>query len=223
MRAGARATVRVPSRLRPGKISEPGPDRPSGKKRRMYNLLNISKRLMQPPPWITSIRRFASAGWKSRGGALMVMGVLVGCTQHRNPPSSMSFDGLPISGSLADARRAGFSDCIADNVSMRCRRNGVRLEGRGPFNAAVDLDGSDGSGGFDQLTLWHDQDQDALSVLVDELKRRGWKECFGGGRWGDQAIYTRKGSPVFASMDLSYWSKRRLRVIPMSRKPATGC
>ena len=97
------------------------------------------------------------------------------------------------------------------------------LEGKGPYSAAVDLDGGDGSGGFDQVTLWHDRNQDAVYDVVDELKRQGWVECFSGGRWGDQAIYTHKDSPVFVSMDLSYWSKRKLRVIPTWNKLDARC
>jgi hypothetical protein len=98
---------------------------------------------------------------------------------------------------------------------MRCRRNGVMFLGHGPFNAALDLNGGNGGGGFDQLTLWHDRDQNAAIPLVTALERQGWRECFTGeGHKGDQAIYTRPGLPVRISMDLSYWGKRRIRVIP---------
>jgi hypothetical protein len=57
------------------------------------------------------------------------------------------------------------------------------------------------------------------------LKRQGWLECFtrGGQDWGDQAIYTHNGSPVFVSMDISFWGKRRLRVIPAWRKTERRC
>ncbi len=47
------------------------------------------------------------------------------------------------------------------------------------------------------------------------MERHGWRVCFTGeGSRGDQAIYTRANAPVRISMDLSYWGKRRLRVIP---------
>ena len=165
----------------------------------------------------------AAPRWKNYCAVLLVFCVLPGCGEHRDPPPSLSFGGLPVSGSLADALHAGFSACIQFDVNMRCRRNGVTLEGKGPYNAAVDLDGSDGSGGFDQLTLWHDEDQDAVLAVVDELKRQGWLECFGGGRSGDQAIYTHKDSATFVSMDISYWSKRRLRLIPTWKKLDSRC
>lgn len=150
---------------------------------------------------------------------LFSIAVLVtACNQHQQPPPpSLTFAGLPVSGGLPDAQRAGFTDCFADNGVMRCRRNGFMFEHRGPFDGAVDLDGDDGSGGFDHLTLWHDTDQDALVSVTDGLTNEGWSECFtGNGRWGDQAIYKKQGSPVFLSMDISYWSKRRLRVFPAS-------
>lgn len=144
--------------------------------------------------------------------------LLTGCEQQRPPPPSLTFAGLPVSGGFPDAQRAGFTACFADNADMRCRRNGVMFERWGPFNAAVDLDGGDGSGGFDYLTLWHDTDQDALIDITDGLRNEGWAECFtANGRWGGQAIYTHRGSPVFLSLDISYWSKRRLRVFPLSR------
>jgi hypothetical protein len=162
--------------------------------------------------------------WKKVCAVLIALSILSGCgSEHRDPPPSLSFGGLPVSGSLADALHAGFGACIQFDVNMRCRRHGVMLEGQGPYEAAVDLDGSDGSGGFDQLTLWHDKDQGAVLALVDELKRRGWLECLGGGRPGDQAIYTHKGSPAFVSLDLSYWSKRRLRLIPAWNKLDSRC
>lgn len=99
------------------------------------------------------------------------------------------------------------------------------LLGQGPFGAAVDFGASDGNGGFDQLTIWHDTDQQAVQSITDVLKRQGWLECFtrGGQDWGDQAIYTHNGSPVFVSMDISFWGKRRLRVIPAWRKTERRC
>lgn len=131
------------------------------------------------------------------------------------PPPSLAVDGLPVSGGIADALNAGFTYCLAYTTEMRCRRGGVVILGFGPFSAAVDLEGSDGSGGFDQVTLWHDRDQNAAIPLVTELERRGWRSCFTGeGIRGDQGIYTHPHAPVRISMDLSYWGKRRLRLIP---------
>lgn len=98
---------------------------------------------------------------------------------------------------------------------MRCRRVGVMFLGFGPFDAALDLNGSNGGGGFDQLTLWHDQDQNAFIPLGAALERQGWRSCYTGeGNRGDQAIYTHRHARVRISMDLSYWGKRRLRVLP---------
>jgi hypothetical protein len=163
-------------------------------------------------------------GTRFNGISLTLPLLLSACGEHRQPPSSLKFGDLPISGTLSDARRAGFTACISDNADMRCRRNAVIFERRGPFSAAVDLDGGDGAGGFDHLTLWHESDQDALVAIVDELKSEGWSECFtANGRWADQAIYRRQGSPVFMSMDLSYWSKRRLRVFPAWRATMPQC
>ena len=59
--------------------------------------------------------------------------------EERRPPASLMFGDLPVSGSLADARRAGFTACIPTNADMRCRREGVFFERQGPFSAAVDL------------------------------------------------------------------------------------
>ncbi len=142
--------------------------------------------------------------------------LLAGCGPHRPPPPSMMFAGLPVSGSMADARRAGFTDCAqTDAISLRCRRHKVILAGAGPYEAALDLVGGDGSGGFDQLILWHDGDQDALYKVTDALEKRGWQHCnTATDNHGDQIIYTRKGERVRISMDLSYWNRRRLRVLP---------
>ncbi|MCH8617482.1 hypothetical protein LZ016_15395 [Sphingomonas sp. SM33] len=146
----------------------------------------------------------------------LILMQLSACGEDRRPPpASLKFGDLPVSGTLADARRAGFTACVPDNVSMRCRREAVVFQRQGPFSAAVDLKGSDGAGGFDHLTLWHAADQNALIAIVNELKIDGWSECLTpSGQWGGQAIYQRKGAPVFISMDLSYWSKRRLMVFP---------
>jgi hypothetical protein len=149
---------------------------------------------------------------------------LAGCGDYRPPPPHTAFGPLPVSGSLADARFAGFDACVADSTAMRCRRNGVSLFGQGPFDAAVDLAGSDGSGGFDQLTLWHDRDQSAVVALGEALERNGWKACFTGlDRRGDQAVYSKRGAPVRFSMDLSYWGKRRFRILPAWNRREGGC
>jgi hypothetical protein len=127
----------------------------------------------------------------------------------------MWFEGLPVSGSLEDALKADFTRCRRSWTEMRCRRSGVMLLGHGPFSAAVDLDGRDGGGGFDQLILWHDRDQGAAIAIGTLLERQGWRSCYTGeGRKGDQAIYSHPKARVRFSMDLSYWGKRRLRLLP---------
>lgn len=153
----------------------------------------------------------------AKKAAWLALVLLAGCGgPKRPPPAPLSFGGLPVAGSLADAKRAGFVDCIQwDAASMRCRRHHVMLEGSGPYEAAVDLAGGDGSGGFGQLVLWHDQDQYAVYKITDALDKQGWHSCNTGTEdRGDQNIYTHAGVPVRISMDLSYWGKRRLRVIP---------
>ncbi len=140
------------------------------------------------------------------------------------PPAAQFFDDLPIAGSLVDARRKGFDYCIDFNTSMRCRRSDVMLLGRGPFSAAVDLAGGDGRGGFRQLILWHDQDPRIASDFARALEQEGWHSCLTMlHNWGDQNILTRPGSPVRISVDLSYYSKRRIRVIPGKQIPPPKC
>ena len=140
------------------------------------------------------------------------------------PPPALSFDGLPVSGSLSYAQSLGLTRCLEYPAEMRCRRDGVMFLGFGPFNAAVDLNGGGGGGGFGQLTLWHDRDQAAFIPIGTTLERQGWRSCFTGeGNRGDQAIYTHQGAPVRISMDLSYWGKRRLRVIPKGNARAPRC
>jgi hypothetical protein len=147
---------------------------------------------------------------------ILRLALLSGCGgPDHPPPPPLSFAGLPVSGSLEDALKAGFTSCWADTNEMRCRRDAVTFLGFGPLNAALDLNGNNGGGGFDQLTLWHDSDQSAAIPIGVALQEQGWESCLtGDGRWGDQAIYTRPGSPVRISMDISYWGKRRIRVIP---------
>jgi hypothetical protein len=131
------------------------------------------------------------------------------------PPPALWFEGLPVSGSLEDALKADFTRCRRSWTEMRCRRSGVMLLGHGPFSAAVDLNGRDGGGGFDQLILWHDRDQGAAIAIGTLLERQGWRSCYTGeGRKGDQAIYSHPRARVRFSMDLSYWGKRRLRLLP---------
>ena len=131
------------------------------------------------------------------------------------PPPTEFFDGLPVAGNLGDAKREGFTTCINFNVSLRCKRGNVRLLRYGPFNAAVDLAGGDGRGGFRQLTLWNDRDQDGAIEIGRELKRQGWQSCMTSlHNWGDQHILRRKDSPFRVSIDLSYYGKRRIRIMP---------
>jgi hypothetical protein len=157
---------------------------------------------------------------------LLALLLLTGCTPHYPPaPPRHSFEGLPVSGSLSDAQKAGFTACVQDTASFRCRRTGVMLEGQGPYSAAIDLIGSDGSGGYDHLTLWHDSDQIAVQAVGDALERHGWLSCLSGKEnRGDQEIYTRPGAHVRIAIDISYWGKRRLRIIPEwnGQKPQCG-
>lgn len=161
----------------------------------------------------------------ARACLLVAMAPISGCGgPDRPPPPSLAVDGLPVSGSWSDARRAGFTSCLSFNTEVRCERGGVVILGYGPFNAAVYLKGSNGGGGFDQLILWHDRDQSAFIPLVYELERRGWRSCYTGeGVSGDQGIYTHPAAPVRLSMDLSYWATRRLRLIPHWNKRERRC
>lgn len=161
----------------------------------------------------------------SRGPWISVLILLAGCGPEPVPPKLTMFDGLPIAGSMADARRAGFTKCVQpDWTSIRCRRHKVMLKGAGPFEAAVDLAGHNGGGGFDELVLWHDRDQYAVYKITDVLDRQGWTNCsIGTDDRGDQIIYTRKGVQAWISMDLSYWGKRRLRVIPAWNRKEPLC
>jgi hypothetical protein len=156
--------------------------------------------------------------------ALLVMFLLAACGHQYTPtPPHTAFEGLPVSGSLADAHFAGLTRCYPIGDMYHCRKNDVWFQGQGPFVAAVDMTGSDGSGGFQQLVLWHDRDQDALFAVGDALKRQGWKECLTGeGRRGDQAIYTRPGEPITITIELSYAGKRRLKLLPPWNK-AKSC
>jgi hypothetical protein len=156
---------------------------------------------------------------------LLPLALLAGCEPARKAPPSLWFEGLPVRGNVGDAHRAGFTNCVRDTQSVRCRREGVMLWGQGPYAAAVDLLYSDGSGGFYELTLWHDRDQDAVSAVSHLLAAQGWQTCRTGldESRGDQEIYTKAGSPVRISIDLSYWGKRRLRVVPELNQPKGHC
>lgn len=157
--------------------------------------------------------------------ALMAAVLLAGHEPARTPPRMLAFAGLPVSGSAADSLRAGFDKCVyLDVIRVRCRRHEVMVLGEGPYEAALDLTGTDGAGGFDQLTLWSDRNQEAVYKLVEALQRVGWRHCeTGDERWGDQDIYSREGAPVRVSMDLSYYDKRRVRLIPLWKKDERGC
>jgi hypothetical protein len=137
---------------------------------------------------------------------LIIGALLAACSAKPPPPPRHDFDGIPVTGNYADAHAAGFTACIADNVSVRCRRTGLMIAGQGPYAGAIDLVGSDASGGFDHVTLWHDTDQSALVPVGDALKRQGWHNCLK----GDREDYTRPGSPIRVAIDVSYWGKRRL-------------
>ena len=147
------------------------------------------------------------------------------CGSGDPPPPRLTYAGLPVSGTLADAQGAGFDDCFnIDWNHMRCRRHGVMLAGQGPYEAAVDLDGRKGERGFEQLTIWHDRDNSALFAVTERLKQMGWKYCYtGSGRKGDQLVLARKDVAVKLSMDLSYWGKRRLRILPKGGGTGKSC
>jgi hypothetical protein len=159
------------------------------------------------------------------GVALAVLLLCGGCDDGRRAPPPMRFEGLPISGSAADAVRAGFTKCIdLGPVKLRCRKHDVMLLGEGPFEAAVDLVGYNARGGFYELTLWKDGSQEDVYKLAEALQRRGWMHCeTGDDHAGDQDIYTRAGVPVRASMDLSYYGKRRFRIMPLSNRRERDC
>ena len=166
-----------------------------------------------------TLRDLPARRWYLTAFCAILLGCLLAIVRHepdRVPPSAVFFAGLPVSGKLDDALRAGFDDCFATNaVNMRCRRHEVTIANTGPYEAAVDLTGSRGSGGFDQLVVWHDRDNYAVFQIADALRRAGWQQWYtGDDRWGDQSISTRSGFAVRASMDMSYYSKRRMRIMP---------
>ena len=155
--------------------------------------------------------------------AVIAFGLLGGCDPAPPPPPARSFEGLPVTGSRAFAEKLGFTPCIDTSNALRCRKAGVMLLGAGPYSAAVDLRGS-GESGFDELTLWHDDDQSAVLAVADRLKELGWTLCRTGQEdRGDQDIWTKAGAPVRFSMDVSYWGKRRMRVLPEQNQPTGRC
>ena len=149
-------------------------------------------------------------------GMLLLALLAVSCQPTRPPPPRLLFGGLPVSGDLGLAQAKGFKACFnVDAMHIRCRRHDVMFLGQGPFEAAVDLLGGYGQSGFDQLTLWHDSDNEEVYKILVSLAKMGWHYCYTGeGDRGDQAIFTHQGQQVRISMDISYWAKRRLRVIP---------
>ncbi|RYD51259.1 MAG: hypothetical protein EOP60_10840 [Sphingomonadales bacterium] len=169
-------------------------------------------------------------GRKPAALALCAIGIaalvlLAGTESVPPPPKLMSFWSIPVQGSMADAMDAGFAHCTETTRNrLRCRKQGVMLAGLGPYTAAVDVLGA-GRGGFYQLTLWDERDQDSIQAVGTLLKAQGWSLCRTGPNEnaGDQEIYTRAGYPVRFSIDISYWGKRRLRILPELNQPMGHC
>lgn len=159
------------------------------------------------------------------GLLLLPLLLLAGCEARQTAPRRFMFEGLPVQGSLADAQHAGLNDCTTIVRYVRCRADGVMFRGKGPYHAAVDVLYDDGSGGFYELTLWRDGDQIETYTVGADLAQQGWHMCRTGPNenTGDQEIYTKPGSPVRFSIDLSYWGKRRLRIIPELGQPTGKC
>ncbi|SOB86890.1 hypothetical protein SAMN06297144_2001 [Sphingomonas guangdongensis] len=168
--------------------------------------------MIRTPP--AALRRHRNRWVAFVGVALLAE--LTGCSEVRDPPPTLLAQGLPISGTRADARRAGFTECVnMDAVSLRCRRRAIRVGPLGPFEAAVDMVGSDGEGGFDQLTIWHERDNNAVYGIARLFAAAGWKHCYtGDGARGDQMILSHPAARVRVSMDVSYYAKRRIRLVP---------
>ncbi|WP_239987520.1 hypothetical protein [Sphingosinithalassobacter portus] len=155
--------------------------------------------------------------------ALLLL-LLAACAPGAPPPPNRAYGGMPITGSLAFARQMGFSDCVDTATTLRCRKRGMMVAGQGPFEGGLDLYGDDGASGFQGLTLWHDADQRAVFGVEPFLKARGWTLCRTGTEdRGDQNIWTKPGSPVRYSIDMSYWGKRRLRVLIDDGTPPGPC
>jgi hypothetical protein len=159
------------------------------------------------------------------GPLLLSLPLLAGCEARQKAPRQFLFEGLPVQGSLADAQHAGLTDCTTIVRYVRCTRDDVMFMGNGPYHAAVDVLYDDGSGGFYELTLWRDGDQFDTYTVGTMLAGQGWQRCRTGPNEniGDQEIYTKPGSRVRFSIDLSYWGKRRLRIIPELHQPTGKC
>lgn len=158
--------------------------------------------------------------------AIIAAVLLAGHESVPPPPRAMWLGALPVQGGIVDARRAGFGHCSEGTRNkLRCRREGVLVMGQGPYSAAVDMRGSDGRGGFYQLTVWDDDDQDSVIEVGKRLKAQGWALCRTGPNEnaGDQEIYTRPGSRIRFSIDISYWGKRRVRILPEHGQPTGYC
>lgn len=159
-----------------------------------------------------------------RAVAVAVLILASACQPARVPPANTMFDGLPITGSVPFAKRLGFSRCLQFNAGLRCRRTDLHFMGEGPYSAAVDAVGGDGGGGFSQLTLWHETDQFAVTLVGKKLLASGWTLCRTGSEdRGDQSIYRKPGAKVRISIDASYWGKRRLRILPELGQPTGKC
>lgn len=118
-------------------------------------------------------------------------------------PSAV-FAGLPLSGNLATALGAGFGDCLADNIVLRCTKRDVTVLGVGPVLAAVDIGIK--SRRFDHVTLWHRTDQSKLIELRPLLTGAGWQSCL----TPDEERFWRPPSPIRLAIDTNYWANRRL-------------
>jgi len=156
--------------------------------------------------------------------AMLAVAFITGCDREPDapPPANLAFEGLPVAGDLAFARNTGFTRCMELGRYLRCRREGVEFGGGGPYHAAVDAVGREGVSGFHELSLWSETDQSALSRVGNAMVADGWQECRTGEEdRGDQRILTKAGSPVRISIDITYWGKRRLRILP-ERGQATG-
>ena len=63
-----------------------------------------------------------------------------------------------------------------------------------------------------------------MSRIGNELAEQGWDQCRTGQEdRGDQRILTKPGSPVRVSIDITYWGKRRLRILPERGQPTGHC
>ena len=161
-----------------------------------------------------------------RAMAMLAMALLTGCNREPDapPPANLAFEGLPVTGDLDFARGDGFTRCMELGRYLRCRREGVMFGGGGPYHAAVDALGHEGASGFHEVSLWSETDQSAMSRIGNELAEQGWDQCRTGQEdRGDQRILTKPGSPVRVSIDITYWGKRRLRILPERGQPTGPC